>query len=101
MRPAALSRGPRRKPTSEALIGGVTRATSIRARRPAERVSASASSPSLAITRFSPRSGTMSATVPRQVTRRSGAGGTGRRQRSATAVASLNASPAPERWGKG
>ena len=93
-RPAALRRGPRRKPTSAAVNGGLTpdcwikRLESLRPR--ARRARAG---PRAAITRFSPASGTRSAIVPRQAMRSSGARSTARPQRPARASASLSARP--------
>ena len=95
--PAALSRGPSRKPTSVARNGGTTPATRISARSPSDRVCRSAFKPSEAMVRFSPIKGATSAMVPRQAMRSRASSAAGRSQRMATACASLSASPAPVR----
>ena len=62
-RPAALMRGPMRKPMSETRTGVETPATSRSAASPAQRVRSMRFNPCETKIRFSPTSGTMSATV--------------------------------------
>ena len=88
-RPAALIRGDSRNPSVCASIApGSTRATLMRARRPALRVRESCRSPSRTSRRFSPTSGTTSATVASATRSRSsssGAGSAPARRKSASA----------------
>ena len=63
-RPAAFNRGPSRKPMSSGKIGGCTPAICTSFLRPIRDVRAISIEPRCTRTRFSPRSGTMSATVP-------------------------------------
>ncbi|MFO0004352.1 MAG: hypothetical protein ACK559_24810, partial [bacterium] len=64
-RPAALRRGPSWKPTSWTPSGLRVLATRLRACRPGRWVVSRRSRPACTSTRFSPTSGTRSATVPR------------------------------------
>ena len=101
MRPAAFRRGAMRNATSPELKGRAppTCATSSSARSPGFTGARKASSPSLAKTRFSPVSGTASATVAiattfmNEVSIRDWSGVASRR--SIKACASLKATPAP------
>ena len=104
MRPAALMRGASRKPMSTVLsarFAGSSLACSIKARRPAPTGRCSSVRPRLAITRFSPSSGTESATVAStSIFRNDGSIFVRVRSRSSassSACASLNATPAPHR----
>ena len=63
-RPEALSRGPRRKPMCSVKIGGRTPLTSINLFKPGRVDLAISSAPRWTKVRFSPRNGTISATVP-------------------------------------
>ena len=101
MRPAALMRGAIRKATSPELSGlPPSCETSSNAFNPGLTVERNALSPSLAMTRFSPASGTESAMVAMAATfiNDSSSGDWSRREsrRSSKACASLNAMPAPQ-----
>ena len=95
MRPAALMRGPSRKPSecSES-SAGATPPTSISARSPGLRVRPSATRPSRTMRRFSPRSGTRSQTVASAARSTSSAASAGSRPAAANS-ASLSFSTTP------
>ncbi len=95
-RPAALIRGPSRKPADWASTPpGSRSATAISARSPALRVAATAAIPWRAIRRFSSRSGTMSHTVARPARSKSSSALAGSRPAAAySAAESLSTTPA-------
>ncbi len=96
MRPAALMRGPSRKPSACSVSSaGSTLATDISARSPGFCVRASATRPSRTMRRFSPRSGTRSQTVASAARSSSSAAASG-----ASASLSLSATPAAHSSGQ-